>query len=329
MESDIKVRKMSKQQLLELFQATADKVLAINSLHEEIESLKKLLQESQAEIEGDEGLLPKAKEAGAEIEEKLSSVREAFDEICEDTEDENSIKTQLEELVTVFEKKQEEIDGFRKKLFGEQIANSKTGVKEKVPGFSEELDTFYKKQKEKYDQLYSQIEQELLSGATTANLSKAFADKVTEYHKESLYWSIGFIALLFVVLTYYGFATFSAEEAKTLSDVFRHLAFRAPFIAFVIWLGVFIGNRRAESKKLEESYKHKEVMARSFSGYKKTLEDIDDDDGELLKAHMENLLIALKDNSSDFLSTSGENHPMAEILTMPLFSTKKAEETKK
>lgn len=329
MEPDVKVRKMSKLQLLELFQVTADKVQAINSLHEEIESLKKLLQESQAEIGGDEGLLPKAKEAGSEIEEKLSSVRAAFDEICEDTEDESSIKTQLEELVTAFEKKQEEIDGFRKKLFGEQITNSKTGVKEKVPGLSEELDAFYKKQKEKYDQLYSQIEQELLSGATTANLSKAFADKVTEYHKESRYWSIGFIALLVVVLIYYGFATFSAEEAKTLSDVFRHLAFRVPFIAFVIWLGVFMGNRRAESKKLEESYKHKEVMARSFSGYRKTLEDIDDDDGELLKAHMENLLVALKDNSSDFLSTSGEKHPIVEILTTPIFPTKKVEEAKR
>jgi hypothetical protein len=70
-----------------------------------------------------------------------------------------------------------------------------------------------------------------------------------------------------------------------------------------VWLAMFIGNRRAENKKLEESYKHKEIMARTFVGYRESISEIDDKDNTLILKHMENLLDALKVNSSDFLNS--------------------------
>lgn len=86
-----------------------------------------------------------------------------------------------------------------------------------------------------------------------------------------------------------------------------------PFIIFSVWLAIFFGNRRAESKKLEELYKHKEVVARSFVGYKKTLEEIGDEDKTLLREHMKNLLGAVSENSATFLNPEGDRHPFFEL----------------
>ena len=100
------------------------------------------------------------------------------------------------------------------------------------------------------------------------------------------------------------------------------MAFRSPFLVFGVWLAIFFGNRRAESKKLEESYKHKEVMARSFVGYKQTLESLGDEDKILLKQHMANLLKAMDENSASFLNSEGDKHPVFEVLSF-LFKPKK------
>ena len=77
---------------------------------------------------------------------------------------------------------------------------------------------------------------------------------------------------------------------------------------------IFLGNRRAENRKLEDAYTHKEVMARSFAGYKKSIEYLSEDDKTLLTKLMEDLLAAIKKDSSDFLSAKGEKHPTHEMV---------------
>ena len=207
----------------------------------------------------------------------------------------------------------------------EQEANSKSNIisqiyagieknKLAIESLESETRSFYQEQEGKYEALYKQIEEELKAGATSVNLTKSFADKVREYRWNNWLWSGCFIAFVMAVISYYAVVTFSTNEIKTAQDVWLHLAFRLPFLAFAVWLAVFFGNRRAESKKLEELYKHKEVMARSFVGYKQTLEGLNDEDNTLLKALMKNLLEAMSENSAEFLNSSGEKHPFIEAL---------------
>ena len=88
---------------------------------------------------------------------------------------------------------------------------------------------------------------------------------------------------------------------------------QSPIFSFFIWLVIFMGNRRAENQKLEEAYKHKEAMAKSYTGYKNSIEELGDDDNELLKQHMKNLLDAIKEDPSKFLSSKGESHPAMDL----------------
>jgi hypothetical protein len=76
---------------------------------------------------------------------------------------------------------------------------------------------------------------------------------------------------------------------------------------------IFISNRSAESTKLEESYIHKEVMARAYVWYKKSILELSNDDNKLLEKHMENLLNAMSVDSSEFLSSKWENHPLIDL----------------
>jgi len=300
---------MKKNELLNLLRETIDNINKINSSIEIFTEKETNIKDAYSKVDGDDGLFSKIESATNEAEEKIKTIREIYNEIYEDDDDGKSIKTQLDELVKIFNDDKGEIDDFKKKIWGYKKTNE-SGEKEDVPGLFDNINSFHDKQKEKYDILYKQIEEELLSGATTVNLSKSFADKVKEYRMNSWLWSCLFIVLVASMVVYYGIVTFSTTEIKTLQDVFLHLSFRSPFLAFAVWLGVFFGNRRAESKKLEESYKHKEVMARSFVGYKRTLEEIDDKDDALLKEHMKNLLKAIGEDSSTFLDSKGEKYPL-------------------
>jgi hypothetical protein len=109
-------------------------------------------------------------------------------------------------------------------------------------------------------------------------------------------------------------------------DVYLHLLLNLPFLIFAIWWLIFVLNRRAEAKKLEESYKHKEVMARAYVWYKESITELDNTDNQLLETHMSNLLEAMKVDSSDFLSSKWENHPFLDLIHN--FSKKDAKDIK-
>ena len=203
----------------------------------------------------------------------------------------------------------------------ETVNKSQTQIEEAKKN-SKNFLNYTKNIQNRSEELLNQIETELKAGATSANLSKSFADKVNEYKKNSRFWSVCFIVWMIIIVGYYGFVTFYSDQIQTTQDVWRHLAFRSPFLVFGVWLAIFFGNRRAESKKLEESYKHKEVMARSFVGYKQTLESLGDEDKILLKQHMANLLKAMDENSASFLNSEGDKHPVFEVLSF-LFKPKK------
>ncbi|MBU4348657.1 hypothetical protein KJ671_04120 [Patescibacteria group bacterium] len=308
-----KIKKLKKEELLELLQVTVDKIDLINDFTNEVEQKRANLNTPYEEVVKEGGLLSKINKAKEDIDEKLKLILDSYNKICEGDEKNDSIKDQLEELLDYYQKSKDKITNFRIEIFGGEIENE-NGKIEKIPGLQNQINEFYKKQKEKYDVLYQKIEEELKGGATTINLTKAFADKVDEYKKSSENWSRLLILLLLMMSVYFGVLNWNMSGIETLTEAFKNIVYRAPFLAFVIWLGIFLGNRRAESKKLEESYKHKEVMARSFIGYKKMLETIDDEDEGLLRQHMNNLLIAIGKDSSLFLDTKGEDYPLFSFL---------------
>lgn len=240
--------------------------------------------------------------------EKVAQILEMHKSVFQDGDADKSIKTRLElflthaqELFEETEGKKEDFDSFYEKVFGKENESG-----ELVGGLKIELEKY----QDKYENLYSKIES-LLPGATSAGLAKVFEDKVTHYAESEKNWTILFLIVAAMLSIYYGIFAWIKAPSVDFTGSFLNLLHKTPFLLFAVWLLVFIGNRRAENKKLEESYKHKEVMARAYVGYKEHVEELEVESTEktLLKSHMQNLLEAIKDNSGAFLSNEGDKHP--------------------
>jgi hypothetical protein len=259
----------------------------ISDLEEQVKSLKDKLDLNSIEIQNYYNKIFIGNEENSSFKEDLDGYIEEIKEASLD-----------------IESKKDSLNKFYDKVFG--VTDSEglhTG------GLEIELDKY----ESKYKALFSNIEH-LLPGATSAGLAKVFGDKVIEYEKESDKWKWISFAILLILTGFYLF--WGPKDSKTIEETVLHLLDRLPFIIFAIWLLKFTGNRRAENKKLAESYKHKEVMARSFVGYKEQIKDLGESDTDLnlLTTHMSNLLRSINVNSADFLNKEGEKSPAQEIL---------------
>ena len=179
---------------------------------------------------------------------------------------------------------------------------------EGVSGYIDKLKNSLDEYQKRYDDLYQEIETTLRSGATTVSLTKNFSDKVKEYKISRRIWERGLFCLFMVAVVglYFSGIHIPPYGKELVPYIFKTFS----LAGILIWVAIFMGNRRAESRKLEESYKHKEVMARSFVGYKESIKELDDAEKSLLTKHMDNLLDAIKKDSSNFLSAKGEGHPL-------------------
>ncbi|MFA6090381.1 MAG: hypothetical protein WC774_01245 [Candidatus Gracilibacteria bacterium] len=300
------------KELSELFEKSKGDIDFIAAKRQEIEELVDSASSSEALLSSDTGILEKCKTALVEIQGKVNEIESLYEDLLVDNEEGDSTSTQIEEFFETVRLEKEAIESFSKKLFGEK---NDDGSGKKTDGLSDDIENFYREQQVKYNELYTKIENELLSGATTANLAGIFSKKVQEYYRGAMAWSVSFLVLLGYAVYYFGSNIPGITKDTTPTEVLLNLLVHAPIMIAGVWLAMFIGNRRAENKKLEESYKHKEIMARTFVGYRESISEIDDKDNTLILKHMENLLDALKVNSSDFLNSKGDNHPIREVLS--------------
>ena len=290
-----------------------------NDVFPEIKKTKEELDEFKRKmIDGEESVKSKIEDLENKIItlkdeaiEKVNEILSLHKKVFENTDENNSIEKQFEDFLLETEKLFIETENKKKDfdLFYEKVFGIKQDDGEYEGGLKKEIEKYEKK----YQNLFVRIES-LLPGATSVGLAKVFEDKVIDFRNEEKKWTKWFLVVAIILAIYYGVYTVITPESNTLTESFLKFFHRTPFLLFAVWILIFIGNRRAENKKLEESYKHKEVMARSYVGYKEHIEEIEEEsnDKELLSKHMNNLLDAIKDNSGDFLSKKGDDHPMFE-----------------
>lgn len=288
------------------------------------------IEKADADINGENGLLKKIRDAEKNATEKSEAIQDAYSVIIGDENSEEMwIKEKLDEMVEDFRASEKEINEFEKKIFGDEEKNESTWELVKKEWLSDKIDQFFKQGKKEYSDLMDDIRKRLSPWATSAQLAGIFRAKVEEYERIALLWSFGFIAIVGWTMAWYANVIVSNTSATTYEGVWIQVLYRAPFLIFVIWLAMFFWNRRAESKKLAEAYKHKEVMASSYTGYRDAIEELEEDDRELLVNHMNNLLDAIKKDSSEFLNSKWEHYPIMWLWNKVLFNPQADQQTDK
>ena len=118
----------------------------------------------------------------------------------------------------------------------------------------------------------------LLPGATSAGLASAFNSRRQDFTRPQIWWQSLFIASLLALLALAMWEPFSHPASTgelTWNAVGLFVLHRLPFALPLIWLAFHAGHRAALAQRVGEDYAFKEVVSRSFEGYRREMAEID------------------------------------------------------
>ncbi|MGJ0112775.1 hypothetical protein [Campylobacter molothri] len=274
-----------------------------------------------------------------EASDKLEIIQEKYNLICGEDNDE-SLYGQIENTKNDIEKQLQDlsnkIDNFNKfydETFGEFDKENKTrngGLKQELQDLKQELQDYFKTQKEAFEKYeisqknkFNDIEENiknLLGGATNGSLAHSY-----EISKKNYFWPIlGWNFVVFVsIISIIGlsgeliFSQLSKINANDYMSILSLAALRLPIYISLVWLGVFSTRRRNEIKRLQEEYKHKETVAKTYYGYQEQMEKLSDSEKakELQERLMSNLVDMVNQNPNITLDKiKQENAPMIDFI---------------
>ncbi|MDE2707100.1 MAG: hypothetical protein OXI35_18700 [Gemmatimonadota bacterium] len=178
----------------------------------------------------------------------------------------------------------------------ERIKSASQGFEEAIEGTASDATTYHSaieemhgEISEKRAELASLVEEadtltdkveNLLPGATSAGLASAFRERRIFVGRPTSYWFAILVASLSGLLL---FAVLDLPDIKlvepTLASLSGYLVSRLPFALPFVWLALYSGKRHSQALRLEEEYAHKEVLSKSFEGYKKQIAELEDGTG--------------------------------------------------
>lgn len=331
-----KISSRSISSMLKKYQDTINEVLEdinlkkIKSDTEEIYELKDKLIDSKDNIKDDiENLY-------SDFKDKYEEVIELHDKILIDGQDEISIKTAIlnakkdianeidttKKSLTEANSKVEELEKFYIKIYGnfDKEQNKRVdGLEQELKTRKEELDKLEEEHIKTYSSLKEQIES-LLPGATSVGLAKAYSDERSKFKKPIMCWNITFVVSLLVIATV-SFCTL--KDLNSIEAITKTILTSLPITLPLIWLAVYASKRRSENQRLDQEYAHKEAFAKSYMGYKKQIEELEEQ-GELLATLVEEIIKAISHNASQTLD---KKHGDGTIIKELVSNLKEIEDT--
>lgn len=182
---------------------------------------------------------------------------------------------------------------------------------------SEEFNNLKEEQTKKIDELTNKSNK-LFEHLTTANLAYEFENQGNKITKDIKKWDIIFLITLSCFVAFAVISFFTMKEMANYKDILTQLLINMSVYIPLSWLALFASRRRNEDKKLQEEYRYKETIATNYLNYKQNIiEDMpEEQQNELLKELMHNLLDMLKDNPNNkFVNNhNNENIPIIEFI---------------
>ncbi|MEO8331436.1 MAG: hypothetical protein ABI479_03320 [Gallionella sp.] len=167
----------------------------------------------------------------------------------------------------------------------------------------------YEKELTRLTTVFSELNKKiegLLPNATSAGLASAFKNQKDRFKKPQRNWLITFVITIGLLLVAglaglpEGFSglwsSIPNAQPENWDAILRHLTIRLPFIAPLVWLGIYAGRNYMLALRVEEEYAFKEAVSTAFEGYKREMADISasrDNESPPLVILCENVLLAL------------------------------------
>lgn len=315
---------------------------AIEDAEAKVNRLLGASEAAAAELSGSDGdtesgILAQAKSALADIEAIHEKINEFHGSIFLDGEKESKkaaigsalseAKKSAEEakaLVAGSSNAVSELKKFFDHVFGDLSENGERsgGVAAEIESLRAKLIEFQGDQEKRYKALNEQIES-LLPGATSAGLASAYREMKNSFERPIRFFStVFFLAIAVLVagslvlhIQSVSRAGITFIELASLEAVLKSFVYKLPFYGPAVWLAYFASKRRSESQRLQQEYAHKEALAKSYDSYKKQIEELGADDGDLMKRLLERAIEAVSYNASRTLDGAhGDPAPSQDLI---------------
>lgn len=295
------------QRYINAFEENAKKALS------DIEKLKKQL------VDGSETVYSFEK-----IEEYKNKLGEFYDFIFDEDENGETIENQLtcfKETATKESKEildlKNQISKYKDQLYGIEDENGKQipGLVHKIENMQIQLAQNIEANEQKQKALLEKIE-ELLQGASTVALAKAFRDHKEQFDKPNKLWQRVFISTLSVIMALTVISYFASGQK--LTEMWKITLGNLPFIGAGVWLAIFASKQRSQNIRLQQEYAYKEDVAMLYYGLKNEIEQLDNTElGQRLNESVINILVeTVSYNPSKTLDSHSHNDkgPILEAL---------------
>ncbi|MCC5922466.1 MAG: hypothetical protein JJT77_01670 [Crocinitomicaceae bacterium] len=285
----------SKQAISEIEKLKNEIVEGSDSVYsiDEIDGFKKKLAELHDFIIAED-------ENGETIEDKLITFKESADKESKEILD---LKSQIAK--------------YKDQLYGTEDENGKQvpGLVHKIDNMQKQLAQNIEANEKKQQALLEKIE-ELLQGASTVALAKAFEEHKKQFDKPNKLWLWVFVGALSGLMGLTITAFFVSN--RDLTEMWKITLGNLPFIGAGVWLAIYASKQRSQNIRLQQEYAYKEDVAKLYYGLKNEIEQLDNTElGQRLNESVIQILVeTVSYNPSKTLDNNSHNDkgPILEAL---------------
>lgn len=243
------------------------------------------------------------------------------------------IISKLEQACDDIEENKDKIEAFEEfynKIFigveaDENGKDGKLSLEKYLDEKQTEMEFCLNSYKEKFENLYKEKDaeiSELLPGATSKGLAKAYKDEKEDMQKNIEWWNCVFVgSMVIFILSFLVYFIFSFYENFTYVNFLR--AF--PFLFFSGFFTYYSTKQIAEYKRMASEYAYKQRLNQTYKGYETQIKETNNE--ELKNQLLRIMLDSAENNPSKILDKKGEIPSLSMIEkmldTLPLETLKR------
>lgn len=293
-------------------------------LIERIESINKKYEALYA----DDGVIDEIETAHSKSQELFEEIEGYHEYLFKGTEKEEPLKSDITDLIQDIAKKQSHIEAFITEYIDGYVlsSNEKSDDAKIKPSKKQQVDELhqiftkyiddekgrintYKKEFFDYENSKKSEIEALLKSATNASLASSFEklkediQKKREYAEKLFYVGLALVvsAIALPYIPYLSDVIFKTD------DVYFNLLKRITLTTPFIWFSIHQSLKVSQYFRLEQEYAHKEVVSRSFEGYKSQVLELYSDpsvSNQLLERLLGSAIGTIAKNPIEFLDKS-------------------------
>lgn len=237
---------------------------AIQKCKDSIEEIDKAVTQSKANADANNKAIQQSK---IEVDSNTKAIRQSKANV-------DQLETKLKAIADTADGKVEEIENFKVAL--QELNKTWTNTFNKT---LTEKDESLSKLQETYSQKYKELEAKiegLLPGATGAGLAKAFMERKESIETQKKFWrNMAIIGAAGLVLFGILAIIFPPKISNGFYGFLVYILTRSSILVGIVMIEEFGRRHFNIISRLAETYAYKEVLSRSFEGYKKQMETVE------------------------------------------------------